>query len=99
MVQGSGLSIPARTPAERPDPKATQASDCPVLHSQVEALEHVVVFFIYHLSLELHGGGDLSGHGNFDMKAYEDYLARKLTDYEHPEEAIKEALKKLAKVG
>jgi len=42
---------------------------------------------------------NLSGHGNFDLKAYEDYLAKKLPDYEHPEEAIKEALKKLPKVA
>ena len=42
---------------------------------------------------------NLSGHGHFDLKAYEDYLAKKLPDYEHPEEAIKEALKKLPKVA
>jgi len=40
-----------------------------------------------------------SGHGHFDLKAYEDYLAKKLPDYEHPDEAIKEALKKLPKVA
>jgi len=42
---------------------------------------------------------NLSGHGHFDLKAYEDYMAKKLPDYEHPEEAIKEALKKLPKVA
>jgi len=42
---------------------------------------------------------NLSGHGHFDLKAYEDYLAKKLPDYEHPEEAIKEALKKLPKIA
>ncbi len=42
---------------------------------------------------------NLSGHGFFDLKAYDDYLRGKLSDYEHPEEAIKEALKKLPKVA
>jgi tryptophan synthase beta chain len=36
---------------------------------------------------------NLSGHGHFDMAAYDAYLDKKLTDYEHPEEAIAEALK------
>ena len=34
----------------------------------------------------------LSGHGNFDLSAYQNYLAGNLTDYEHPQEAIDEAL-------
>ena len=33
-----------------------------------------------------------SGHGHFDMAAYESYLSGKLTDYEYPEEKVKEAL-------
>ena len=33
-----------------------------------------------------------SGHGHFDMAAYESYLSSKLTDYEYPEEKVKEAL-------
>jgi tryptophan synthase beta chain len=41
---------------------------------------------------------NLSGHGYFDLGAYEDYLACKLEDYEYPEEMIKEALKKLPTV-
>ena len=40
-----------------------------------------------------------SGHGHFDMSAYDDHLAGKLEDYEHPEEKIAEALKHLPKVG
>ena len=39
-----------------------------------------------------------SGHGHFDMSAYDDHLAGKLEDYEHPEEKIAEALKHLPKV-
>ena len=33
-----------------------------------------------------------SGHGHIDMAAYESYLSSKLTDYEYPEEKVKEAL-------
>jgi len=42
---------------------------------------------------------NLSGHGHFDMKAYDDYFAGTLIDYEYPEEKIKEALKELPQVG
>ncbi len=38
---------------------------------------------------------NLSGHGYFDLAAYDLYLANKLEDYEHPDEKIKEALSKL----
>jgi tryptophan synthase beta chain len=40
----------------------------------------------------------LSGHGNFDMAAYDDFLAGKLENHVHPEEKIQEALKILPKV-
>ena len=36
---------------------------------------------------------NLSGHGNFDMAAYEGYLAGKLEDYAYPAEKIAEALR------
>lgn len=39
-----------------------------------------------------------SGHGHFDMTAYDDYLAGKLRDYDYPEEKVKEALASLPKV-
>jgi len=39
-----------------------------------------------------------SGHGHFDMAAYDAYLAGKLVDYEYPEEKVKEALKHLPEV-
>jgi tryptophan synthase beta chain len=42
---------------------------------------------------------NLSGHGNFDMAAYEAYLNGKLEDYEHPAEAIQESISKLPKVN
>ncbi len=41
---------------------------------------------------------NLSGHGHFDMGAYEAYFSGKLEDYGYPEEAIKEAEKELPKV-
>ena len=39
-----------------------------------------------------------SGHGHFDMAAYEAYLSGKLVDYEYPEEKVKESLSRLPKV-
>ena len=36
-----------------------------------------------------------SGHGHFDMAAYESYLSGKLTDYDYPEDKVKEALASL----
>jgi len=40
-----------------------------------------------------------SGHGNFDMAAYEAYFAGKLKDYAHPKEEISKALKDLPNVS
>ena len=37
----------------------------------------------------------LSGHGHFDLGAYEQYLSGKLEDYEYPREKVEEALKQL----
>jgi len=39
-----------------------------------------------------------SGHGHVDMAAYDAYLSGKLTDYEYPEEKVKEALAHLPEV-
>ena len=41
---------------------------------------------------------NLSGHGNFDMSAYEAYLTGQLEDYDYPAEAVQESLKKLPQV-
>jgi tryptophan synthase beta chain len=41
---------------------------------------------------------NLSGHGHFDLGAYEAYLGGKLQDYEYPAEKIQEALRGLPKV-
>ena len=39
-----------------------------------------------------------SGHGHFDLAAYDEYLSGKLQDYEYPEEKVKEALAQLPEV-
>jgi tryptophan synthase beta chain len=41
---------------------------------------------------------NLSGHGNFDMSAYQAYLSGQLKDYEYPIEAIREAMESLPKI-
>jgi len=39
-----------------------------------------------------------SGHGHFDLAAYDEYLSGRLEDYEYPEEKVKEALTHLPQV-
>ena len=39
-----------------------------------------------------------SGHGHFDLAAYDEYLSGRMQDYEYPEEKVKEALAKLPQV-
>ncbi|OFW68361.1 MAG: TrpB-like pyridoxal-phosphate dependent enzyme [Actinobacteria bacterium RBG_13_63_9] len=41
---------------------------------------------------------NLSGHGHFDMAAYDAYLDGKLEDFAYPEEKVKEAMKNLPKI-
>jgi tryptophan synthase beta chain len=41
---------------------------------------------------------NLSGHGHFDMTAFEQYHHGKLEDYEYPTEAVEDAMKHLPKV-
>ncbi len=41
---------------------------------------------------------NLSGHGHFDMAAYQAYLRGQLEDYAYPAEAMKEAMKELPQV-
>ena len=40
-----------------------------------------------------------SGHGFFDLNAYDQFMKGNLQDYEHPQEKIEEALKGLPQVG
>jgi tryptophan synthase beta chain len=42
---------------------------------------------------------NLSGHGHFDMGAYDAYMAGALQDYEYPSEAIQQALSELPNVA
>ena len=42
---------------------------------------------------------NLSGHGHFDMAAYDAYLAGELQDYAYPASAIQEALRDLPQVS
>ena len=42
---------------------------------------------------------NFSGHGNFDMTAYQAYLGGELVDYAYPAEAVKEAMKDLPEVA
>lgn len=42
---------------------------------------------------------NLSGHGHFDMMAYEKYFKGELDDYAYPEEAIAQSMANLPKVG
>jgi tryptophan synthase beta chain len=41
---------------------------------------------------------NLSGHGNFDLGAYEAYKSGKLEDYDYPAQAVEASLKKLPQV-
>jgi tryptophan synthase beta chain len=42
---------------------------------------------------------NLSGHGFFDLAAYDDFLAGRLVDHEHPASEIRQALERLPKMG
>jgi tryptophan synthase beta chain len=41
---------------------------------------------------------NLSGHGYFDLTAYDDFLAGRLQDFEYSSEKVKEALSHIPKV-
>jgi len=40
-----------------------------------------------------------SGHGHFDLSAYEKYLSGQLVDYAYPEEEVRKALAELPQVS
>jgi predicted alternative tryptophan synthase beta-subunit len=42
---------------------------------------------------------NLTGHGHFDMAAYDRYFAGDLEDFDYPAEAIQASLKHLPKIG
>ena len=42
---------------------------------------------------------NLSGHGHYDLAAYDAYLKNELEDYEYPDEAVQEALSHVPEVA
>ena len=42
---------------------------------------------------------NLSGHGHFDLAAYDTYFRGQLEDYEYPEDMVKEAMTQLPEVS
>lgn len=79
----------ARTEGYLPAPESAHAIRVAIdeaLRCKAQNKEECIVF-------------NLSGHGNFDLTAYEEYLSGRMVDYELPEEIIKEALKDLPEVG
>jgi len=78
----------ARTEGHVLAPETTHAVKAAIdeaLKAKEEGKERVILF-------------NNSGHGHFDLAAYDAYLTGKLEDYEYPEEAIKKALEKLPQV-
>jgi tryptophan synthase beta chain len=78
----------ARTEAILPAPESTHAIRVAVdeaLVAREEGTPRVILF-------------NLSGHGNFDLTAYDRYLSGKLEDFEYPAERVQEALATLPHV-
>ncbi len=78
----------ARTEAIIPAPESAHAIRAAVdeaLAAREEGRSRVILF-------------NLSGHGHFDMGAYDSYFAGKLQDYEHPEDEIHRAMEELPKL-
>lgn len=65
---------------------AIRAAINEALTAKEEGKERVILF-------------NLSGHGYFDLTAYDDFLSGKLADFEYPDEKIREALSKLPRFG
>ncbi len=65
---------------------AVKAAVDEALEAKEKGEERVIVF-------------NLSGHGYFDLVAYEEYLGGKLTNYKYPQKAIEDALGKLPEVA
>jgi tryptophan synthase beta chain len=42
---------------------------------------------------------NLSGHGHFDLAAYDQYLSGRLVDYAYPEESVREAMKSVPAIS
>ena len=73
----------ARTEGIIPAPESAHAVRCAIdeaLAAKEAGTKKVIVF-------------NLSGHGHFDMSAYDKYFAGELEDYAYPEAAVREAMK------
>lgn len=78
----------ARTEGIIPAPETAHAIKAAIdeaLKCREQKEEKVIVF-------------NFSGHGHFDLAAYDAFFSKKLEDYAYPEEKIKEALKDLPQV-
>ena len=64
---------------------AVKAAIDEAIRAREEGVEKVIVF-------------NFSGHGHFDLAAYDAYFAGELEDYEYPEELVRRALQELPKV-
>jgi tryptophan synthase beta chain len=79
----------ARTEGIIPAPESAHAVRAAIdeaLRCRVEGTRRTILF-------------NLSGHGHFDLGAYEAFLAGKLQDYEYPAEKVAAALKDLPQVA
>ncbi|MFZ5586209.1 MAG: TrpB-like pyridoxal phosphate-dependent enzyme [Thermodesulfobacteriota bacterium] len=79
----------ARTEGIIPAPESTHAIRGAIMEALAakEAGQEKVILF------------NLSGHGHFDMSAYDAYLAGQLTNYDYPQAMVDQALAQLPKVG
>jgi len=75
----------ARTEGILPAPETNHAIKAVIEEAKKASADDVIVF-------------NFSGHGHFDLSAYDAYFSGKLEDYEYPEEEIKKALKDLPKI-
>ncbi len=79
----------ARTEGIIPAPEAAHAVRAAVdeaLKAKEEGTSRVIAF-------------NLSGHGHFDLSAYQAYQQGQLHDYQYPEDKIKEAMTHLPEVS
>lgn len=75
----------AKTEGIIPAPETTHAIKAVIDEARAATEEKVIVF-------------NFSGHGHFDLTAYDAYLNGKLKDYEYPKEEIEKALKQIPKL-
>jgi tryptophan synthase beta chain len=79
----------ARSEGIIPGPEPTHAVAAAMIEAEKarEAGEEKVILF------------NLSGHGHFDMAAYQAYFAGEMVDYAHPEERIAAAMERVPVVS